>query len=127
MLAQLSYLRKEDKIKDAPTWFKQNDAPEWFDKVSIISPLVYFTRGLCILIASVSSWYTIDQTYMGWQPSADDNLGNTSTHEISWGLSHGLFHTQTIQYLKMDESMQPYQVPPIVMMNNLSPIPALLY
>ena len=24
---------------------------------------------------------------MGWQPGADDDLGNASTHEISWGLS----------------------------------------
>ena len=87
-VAQLSYLRKEDKIKDAPTWFKQNDAPEWFDKSVNYLPIGLFALGgLCILIASVSSWYTIDQTYMGWQPGADDDLGNASTHEISWGLS----------------------------------------
>ena len=81
-------MRKEDKIKDAPTWFKQNDAPEWFDKSVNYLPIGLFALGgLCILIASVSSWYTIDQTYMGWQPGADDDLGNASTHEISWGLS----------------------------------------
>ena len=87
-VAQLSYLRKEDKIKDAPTWFKQNEAPDWFDKSVNYLPIALFALGgLCILIASVSSWYTIDQTYMGWQPGTDDDLGNTSTHEISWGLS----------------------------------------
>ena len=87
-VAQLSYLRKEDKINDAPTWFKQNEAPDWFDKSVNYLPIALFALGgLCILIASVSSWYTIDQTYMGWQPGTDDDLGNTSTHEISWGLS----------------------------------------
>ena len=84
----MSYLRKEDKIKDAPTWFKQNEAPDWFDTSVNYLPIALFALGgLCILIASVSSWYTIDQTYMGWQPGADDDLGNASTHEISWGLS----------------------------------------
>ena len=87
-VGQLSYLRKEDKIKDSPTWFKQNEAPDWFEKSVNYLPIALFALGgLSILIASVSSWYTIDQTYMGHQPGAEDDLGNTSTHEISWGLS----------------------------------------
>ena len=97
-LANLSYLKKDLIIEDAPVWFKSDDAPAWFDKSLERLPVVLLGLAtLSVLIAAFAPWYTVDQTWnLSETEQADElteegvleiYLSNSTSHEISWKLT----------------------------------------
>ena len=90
-LANLSYLKEDLVIEDAPVWFNSDDAPAWFDKSLDRLPVVLLGLAtLSVLIAAFAPWYTTDQTWNTAELEFEDggiSVSNNSVHEFSWKLT----------------------------------------
>ena len=90
-LANLSYLKKDLVIEDAPVWFKSDDAPKWFDQGLERLPVVLLAlAALSVLVAAFTPWYTVDQTWHNAEIKIENDgieVSNGSVHEFSWQLT----------------------------------------
>ena len=90
-LANLSYLKEDLVIEDAPVWFNSDDAPAWFNKSLDRLPVVLLALAtLSVLIAAFAPWYTTDQTWNTAELEFEDggiSVSNNSVHEFSWKLT----------------------------------------
>ena len=90
-LANLSYLKEDLVIEDAPVWFNSDDAPPWFNKSLDRLPVVLLGLAtLSVLIAAFAPWYSTDQTWNSAEIVFEDggtSVSNNSVHEFSWKLT----------------------------------------
>jgi hypothetical protein len=87
-IANLSYLKEDLEIEDEPVWFKSDSPPEFISKkLPHLGGYLVTATILLAMIAVVSPWYQIGQTWEGETSVFGENETTNSTHEISWALS----------------------------------------
>ena len=90
-LANLSYLKEDLVIEDAPVWFKSDDAPQWFGKGLERAPTILLgLAALSVLVAAFAPWYSVDQTWHNVELQSEGDgtkVSNGSVHEFSWQLT----------------------------------------
>ena len=87
-IANLSYLKEDLEGEELPIWFKSDEPPQFITtKLPQLGGYLVVMAIIVAMVAVVSPWYNIEQTWEGETSSFGENETSNSTYEVEWALN----------------------------------------
>ena len=87
-IANLSYLKEDLECEELPIWFKSDEPPQFIStKLPQLGGYLVVMAIIVAMVAVVSPWYNIEQTWEGETSIVGENETSNSTYEVEWALN----------------------------------------